>query len=63
MLPQFQLYGGKYSALLLSALAKLFTYYLQTDGFTLGVSDILVLHKADKKRSRCVNECRMVGCP
>ncbi|XP_059472140.1 DNA-directed RNA polymerase I subunit RPA1 [Neocloeon triangulifer] len=57
----FELYGGKYSALLLSALAKLFTNYLQNDGFTLGVADILVLRKADKKRSKAINESRMIG--
>ena len=33
----FELYGGKYSGSLLSALSKIFTNFLHTEGFTLGV--------------------------
>ncbi|XP_065342582.1 DNA-directed RNA polymerase I subunit RPA1 [Cloeon dipterum] len=57
----YELYGGKYSTLLLSSLSKLFTNYLQVDGFTLGVEDILVQRKADKKRVRSISESRMIG--
>jgi DNA-directed RNA polymerase I subunit RPA1 len=37
-----QLYGGAVANLLLSALGRLFTTYLQLHGFTMGVEDILV---------------------
>jgi DNA-directed RNA polymerase I subunit RPA1 len=54
------LYGGSYSTLLLSALSKLFTAFLQTEGFSLGVADILVLKKADKKRQNVIQQLRQV---
>ena len=34
---------------LLTALARVFTTFLQFQGFTLGVEDILVIEKAEKK--------------
>ena len=37
-----QLYGGAVADLLLSALGRLFTTFLQLHGFSLGVEDILV---------------------
>lgn len=40
-----QLYGGETSAQLLSSLARLFTFFLQIHGFSLGVEDILVSSK------------------
>ena len=46
-----QLYGGAASCMLLSALGRLFTKFLQLCGFTLGVEDILVT----KKVSQTVN--------
>ena len=33
----FELYGGSYSGGLLSAFSKIFTNFLHTEGFTLGV--------------------------
>lgn len=45
----------------MSAFAKLFTAFLQTEGFTLGVADILVLKKADKKRTAYIKQARQVG--
>uniref|UniRef100_A0A182W273 DNA-directed RNA polymerase subunit n=1 Tax=Anopheles minimus TaxID=112268 RepID=A0A182W273_9DIPT len=54
----YELYGGVCSTALLSALSRLFTYYLQWDGFTLGVRDILVRSKADRKRAKIIRECR-----
>ncbi|GAU97444.1 hypothetical protein RvY_08735-2 [Ramazzottius varieornatus] len=50
----YELYGGDISALLLSALARLFTYFLQLNGFTLGVEDVLVLPKADATRRKII---------
>ncbi|XP_053689355.1 DNA-directed RNA polymerase I subunit RPA1 [Sabethes cyaneus] len=57
----YELYGGNCSSLLLSSLSRLFTYYLQWEGFTLGVKDILVHKRADKKRSKLVKACRTIG--
>ncbi|CAH1724901.1 unnamed protein product [Aphis gossypii] len=57
----FELYGGKYSAQLLSAFSKLFTVYLQCDAFTLGVEDILVTEKADHLRQTAIDESKTAG--
>lgn len=48
----YELYGGTCSTQLLSSLAKMFTIFLQHEGFTLGVHDILVVPNADKKRRK-----------
>lgn len=57
----YELYGGNCSTQLLTSLAKLFTVFLQREGFTLGVHDILVLKEADKKRSKIINKSRKVS--
>lgn len=57
----FELYGGNVSTQLLTSLTKVFTIFLQWEGFTLGVHDILVLADADKKRRKIVKESRKVG--
>ncbi|XP_055600728.1 DNA-directed RNA polymerase I subunit RPA1 [Uranotaenia lowii] len=57
----YELYGGNCSTSLLSSLSRLFTYYLQWEGFTLGVKDILVQRPADKKRSKIIKACRKIG--
>lgn len=57
----FQLYGGPYATKLLSSFAKLFTCFLQHEGFTLGVHDILVQKDADQKRKEIIEECRKIG--
>lgn len=57
----YELYGGDISTQLLSSLTKVFTMFLMWEGFTLGVHDILVLAKADKKRSEIVKASRTVG--
>lgn len=57
----FELYGGKYSARLLSAFSKLFTVYLQSDAFTLGVEDILVTEEADIQRQVAIDESQNAG--
>lgn len=57
----YELYGGNCSTNVLSAFSKLFTYYLQREGFTLGVKDIIVLEKADKKRAKVIKKCRKSG--
>ncbi|XP_001602617.2 DNA-directed RNA polymerase I subunit RPA1 [Nasonia vitripennis] len=57
----FELYGGTTSSRLLSAFGKVFQSYLQRIGFTLGIEDILVKQKADKKRTEIISECRKIG--
>lgn len=55
-----ELYGGKYSCRLLSCFSRLFTTFLQLKGFTLGVEDILVTPKADKKRKKILKRLKTV---
>ncbi|GLV36874.1 Son of sevenless [Carabus blaptoides fortunei] len=57
----YELYGGQYATKLLSSFAKLFTCFLQHEGFTLGVHDILVLKDADEKRTEIIEACRKIG--
>lgn len=57
----YELYGGTYATRLLSALAKLFTRFLQKEGFTLGVHDILTMEKADARRKEIIKESRKIG--
>lgn len=57
----YELYGGDSSSALLSSFSKVFTFYLQWIGFTLGVKDILVTEEADKKRDAFVCLVRQVG--
>lgn len=56
-----QLYGGNCSTQLLSSFSKVFTFFLQREGFTLGVHDILVIPLADKSRKKVVKKCRKIG--
>ncbi|EFA05003.1 DNA-directed RNA polymerase I subunit RPA1-like Protein [Tribolium castaneum] len=57
----YELYGGVYATGLLSALAKLFTRFLQKEGFTLGVHDILTVEKADQRRRQIIEGARKIG--
>lgn len=56
-----ELYGGQYSCRLLSCFARLFTTYLQLKGFSLGVEDILVTPRADKKRRKILKRLETVS--
>ncbi|XP_063826212.1 DNA-directed RNA polymerase I subunit RPA1 [Ostrinia nubilalis] len=57
----YELYGGDSSSALLSAFSKVFTFYLQWIGFTLGVKDILVVEESDRKRDDYVCLVRQAG--
>ncbi|XP_022114483.2 DNA-directed RNA polymerase I subunit RPA1 [Pieris rapae] len=57
----YELYGGDSSTALLSSFSKVFTFYLQWIGFTLGVKDILVVEEANKKRDEIVQLVRQIG--
>ncbi|XP_015686989.1 DNA-directed RNA polymerase I subunit RPA1 [Protobothrops mucrosquamatus] len=57
-----EVYGGETSGKLLTALARIFTAYLQFyRGFTMGVEDILVKYKADQKRCSVIKESTNCG--
>merc|ERR1719266_464842 len=56
----FELYGGTYSGKLLSAFSKIFTNFLHTEGFTLGVRDILVKSDANESKKK-MQTTRQVG--
>ena len=49
------------SSLLLSALARVFTAFLQMRGFSLGVEDIIVKKKPDEKRRKIMKKGRRCG--
>ncbi|KAL3272242.1 hypothetical protein HHI36_022725 [Cryptolaemus montrouzieri] len=57
----YELYGGTYATKMLSSFAKLFTSFLQQEGFTLGVRDILTVPSADKKRKKIIKNSRKIG--
>ncbi|XP_053609913.1 DNA-directed RNA polymerase I subunit RPA1 [Plodia interpunctella] len=57
----YELYGGDSSSSLLSSFSKVFTFYLQWIGFTLGVKDILVVDESDNKRDDYVCLVRDAG--
>ncbi|XP_049872941.1 DNA-directed RNA polymerase I subunit RPA1 [Pectinophora gossypiella] len=57
----YELYGGDSSSAVLSAFSKVFTFYLQWIGFTLGVKDILVVDEADKNRDDFICLVRQAG--
>lgn len=57
----YELYGGDSSSALLSSFSKVFTFYLQWIGFTLGVKDILVVDEANKKRDDYICLVKQVG--
>ncbi|GFN85498.1 DNA-directed RNA polymerase subunit [Plakobranchus ocellatus] len=56
-----ELYGGEPAGRLLTCLGRLFTSFLQLAGFSLGVGDILVQRKANKKRKSIIKKSIQVG--
>ncbi|XP_053115784.1 DNA-directed RNA polymerase I subunit RPA1 [Hemicordylus capensis] len=57
-----EVYGGETAGKVLTALARLFTAYLQFyRGFTMGVEDILVKRPADHKRRKIIKESTHCG--
>lgn len=57
----FELYGGQCSSGFLDSIGRLFTYYLQLNGFTIGVEDILVLDEPDLERKEIIKNARKIG--
>ena len=56
-----ELYGGESSCKLLSCFSKLFTNFLRSEGFSLGVEDILVTGPANLVREGIMKETEMKG--
>ena len=56
-----ELYGGDYSSKLLSAFSKMFTNFIRSEGFTLGVEDILVTKEANLVRAGIMERTAKVG--
>ncbi|XP_060111407.1 DNA-directed RNA polymerase I subunit RPA1 [Heteronotia binoei] len=57
-----EVYGGETSGKVLTALARLFTAYLQFyRGFTMGVEDILIKPQADLRRQKIMKDCTRLG--
>ncbi|XP_046400249.1 DNA-directed RNA polymerase I subunit RPA1 isoform X2 [Ischnura elegans] len=56
-----ELYGGRVSLDMLSHFSKLFGAFLQMEGFTLGVKDIIVTKVADSKRKKVISKIREAG--
>jgi len=58
----YELYGGETSSNLMSAFARLSTWYLQLyEGFTLGIKDILIESDADHDRQQYIIESLALG--
>ncbi|KAB1222317.1 DNA-directed RNA polymerase I subunit rpa1 [Morella rubra] len=56
-----ELYGSNTAGILLSALSRLFTAFLQVHGFTCGVDDLLLTKKKDNEREKYLLDCEEVG--
>lgn len=57
----YELYGGKIAGKLLTCLGRLFMNSVQLTGFTLGVEDILVTKKGNKRRKKIIQESLTCG--
>lgn len=57
----YELYGGMCANEMLSAFGKLFQVFLQWDGFTLGIEDILIDRAADEKRKEIISNSQKIG--
>ncbi|KAL6257208.1 hypothetical protein P5V15_012135 [Pogonomyrmex californicus] len=57
----YELYGGICASEMLSAFGKVFQIFLRNEGFTLGVEDILITGKTDKKRKEIISNCKKIG--
>ena len=56
-----ELYGGEISCKLLSCFSKLFTNFLRSEGFSLGVEDILVTEPANLEREQVMRDTEVKG--
>ncbi|KAI8773138.1 DNA-directed RNA polymerase I subunit RPA1 [Biomphalaria glabrata] len=57
----YELYGGEMAGKFLTYLGRLFTSFLQMVGFSLGVGDILVQRRANKRRKDFIKKSLHIG--
>ncbi|CAL1540316.1 unnamed protein product [Lymnaea stagnalis] len=57
----YELYGGEVAGKLLTYLGRLFTSYLQMSGFSMGVGDILVQKKGNRRRKSLIKKSQNLG--
>ncbi|CAI8605017.1 unnamed protein product [Vicia faba] len=56
-----EFYGSNTAGILLSALSRLFTNFLQMHGFTCGVDDLLITEGKDSERINQLESCEEIG--
>jgi len=57
----YELYGGPTSGELMSTLGRLFTLYLQSQGHTCGIEDMMLVPRAEKHRAQLKKEAEEMG--
>lgn len=57
----YELYGPKLTSILLTSLAKLFTSYLQFNGFSCGMEDLFLNKQSDIERIELIKEAHRKG--
>ena len=57
----YELYGANTAGQLLSTLGRLFTLYLQTQAFTCGIDDMLIVGRSEEERRRLIASSQTTG--
>mmetsp|Transcript_19249 Transcript_19249/g.32787 ORF Transcript_19249/g.32787 Transcript_19249/m.32787 type:complete len:862 (-) Transcript_19249:724-3309(-) len=57
----YEVYGSEKAGELLTSLARVFTVFLQTHGFTCGLDDLMVKSEANKSRRKVIEDGHMEG--
>ncbi len=57
----YEIYGSEKAGELLTALARIFTAFLQTHGFTCGLDDLVLTPDYNKKRRMVIEESHKNG--
>lgn len=57
----YEIYGSEKAGDLLTALARIFTVYLQMHGFTCGLDDLVLTPKFNKERRLLIEKCHKEG--
>jgi len=57
----YELYGSEKAGELLTALARIYSLYLQTHGMSVGLEDLVLLPKFNKERRMTIEKCHREG--
>lgn len=57
----YEVYGSKKAGELLTALARIFTAYLQSHGFTCGIDDLVLKPETNKQRRQLIEDFHRKG--